>query len=469
MAVPLVLVQLVLAVAAWVRATCRVALILEHTTVLLGVTLHVSLTRERFDASITSPARSSVVIHVSGARTATRIRPGAGGGGRRESAVNSSGQAQGLRAEASILGPRTGSIVCSGGSRKASEREETLIDSGGVGVIPSIATPMTDRAGVSDVVNRIETFVGIANIGSKSSVIALIVDWVGRKIVVNTMKAIVGSARKGCKPSGVSPIVDCTGSTDIIDRVESTAGTTFTGIVPLTIVSNGSGETTQRAEATVDGILNSVIAPTTTGSSHGAERAKTMVDTRTIGTKISILGSVVAHAVGWTRVCKVVEAIETSAIVIIVSAIGAIASILNGIIALVVGYVGASEVGDAVVRPVVVGVTGVQLATRQFSVSFFLLTQAQLQNPACAEHFGASFRPSLGKGRSDVIALQLKGARGSGEGRPMRRSGKCRNGKAIAKKSRKWTGEPGHLMLFGVRRIGALAQIDGSKELKSNA
>ena len=348
MAVPPVLVQLVLAVAARVRATCHVALILEHTTVLLGVTLHVSSTRERFDASVTSPARTAMGIH-----------PGAGGGGRRESAVNSGGQAQSLRAEASHLSPRIGSIVCSGDSRKASEREQTIIDSGGVGIIPGIATPMTDRAGVSDIVKRIGTFVGIANIGSKSSVIALIIDWVGRKTVVNTMKAIVGSARIGCKPSGVAPIVDCAGSTDIIDRVESTVDTTFASIISQTIVSNGSDETTQGAQVTVDGILNSIIGPSMTGSSRGAERAKIIVDTRTMGTKISILGGVVAHPVGWTRVCKVVEAIETSTVVIDdVSAIGAIASILNGVIALVMGYVGASEVGDAVVGPDVVGFIG---------------------------------------------------------------------------------------------------------------
>ena len=47
---------------------------------------------------------------------------------------------------------------------------------------------------------------------------------------------------------------------------------------------------------------------------------------------------------------------------------------------------------------------------------FFLLTQAQLQNPACAEPFWASFRSSLGKGRSDVLALQLKGAKGPEKG-----------------------------------------------------
>ena len=122
MAVPPVLLQLVLAIAASVPAPRDGALIREHTTVLLGVALHVRWPSVRLSAPVAGPARSSAMIHASGARAGLEVYLRAGGGGRRESAVDSRGQAEGLWAKASILRSRIGSLVCSVGRRKASER-----------------------------------------------------------------------------------------------------------------------------------------------------------------------------------------------------------------------------------------------------------------------------------------------------------------------------------------------------------
>lgn len=219
------------------------------------------------------------MIHASGARAGLEVHPRAEGGARWDTAVDSRGQAQGLWAKSSILRSRIGSLVCSVGRRKASEREETLINISSVGIIPtSIATPKTNRAGASDLVRRVKSFVNTADIVSESRVIALVVDCVGSKDVLNTMEAVVDTASIGGKPSGVTLIVDCARSTKVVDGVESPVGTIFTDIIILAVVSNGSGEATQGAQGTVESIMSSVVASAIDWSSGGAERVKTLID-----------------------------------------------------------------------------------------------------------------------------------------------------------------------------------------------
>lgn len=172
----------------------------------------------------------------------------------------------------------------------------------------------------TDVVDRIEPLVDIASVGSRPSIIALITDCAGSKDVVNTTKAIVDIASMVCKSSGVALIVDCACSTDVVDGVESAVGTTFTGIVPLTIISDGNGETTQGAQVTVESIIGSVVASVIdyVGSSGGAERVQNLVDRVTAIP--SILNSVVAMIVVYIRANDVVEGVAGS---IIIDGIGA--------------------------------------------------------------------------------------------------------------------------------------------------
>ena len=143
------------------------------------------------------------------------------------------------------------------------------MDSCGVGIVRGIAASMANRAGGSHPVNTEEHLVDIASIGVKSSVVVLVVDCirsengvdiasvgvnssvavlvvdcVGSENGVDIMEAGVDIASIGCKSSGVSLTVACAGSTNCVDGVEPAMGNTFTGIIPKTIVSNRSGETT---------------------------------------------------------------------------------------------------------------------------------------------------------------------------------------------------------------------------------
>ena len=218
------------------------------------------------------------MIHPSGARAGLEVHLGAGAGGWRETAVDSRGQAQGLWVKASILRSTLGSLVCSVGGRKASEREETLMDINSVGIIPTSSTaPMTDRARGSHLVRRVEPLVDIAEIGSKVRVIALVVDCVGSKNVVNTLESVVDIASIGGKSRLIALIVDCARSTKVVDGVESTVGTIFTDISILGVVSNGSGGATQGAQGTVESIMSSVVASAIDWSSGGAVRVMAFV------------------------------------------------------------------------------------------------------------------------------------------------------------------------------------------------
>lgn len=243
-------------------------------------------------------------------------------------------------------------VVCTSGTSEAIDRQETVMDIGGIGIIPSIAAAMMDCAGIGLVVNRIEPTAEIASIGSNSSVITLTVHCIVSTDVVNSMEAIVDTASVGCTSSGVALIVYWAGSTGIVHGVNSTVLVTFTGIVPLTIVSNGSGESTKGAQVTVESII----------SSGGGER-------------------------------------------ILVDWVTAERCSLNSVVALVVGYIEASEDIEVVAGSISVETEAVQ----NFSF-FFSLTLAQLQNPAC-ELVGASSSPSLRKGVWDLVALQPKGGK----------------------------------------------------------
>ncbi len=143
MAVPPMLLQLIQAIAASVPAPRDLALIREHTTVFLGVALHVRWPPVRLSASVAGPARSSAMIDASGARAGLEVQhPGAEGGARRDTAVDSRGQAQGLWVKSSILRSKIGSLVCSVGRRKAGGREETLMDISSVGsYLPVLPLP----------------------------------------------------------------------------------------------------------------------------------------------------------------------------------------------------------------------------------------------------------------------------------------------------------------------------------------
>ena len=163
------------------------------------------------------------------------------------------------------MGPSTGSIIGRIESSEGIDRQ----DIGRVGIVRGIAAPMANRAGGSHPVNTEEHLVDIASIGVKSSVVVLVVDWIrsekgvdiasiGAKCSVvvlvvdcvrsengvDIMEARVDIPSIGCMSSGVSLTVACACSTNVVGGVEPAIGNTFTGIIPKTIVANGSGETT---------------------------------------------------------------------------------------------------------------------------------------------------------------------------------------------------------------------------------
>lgn len=142
-----------------------------------------------------------------------------------------------------MLGPSTGSIICSVGSSEVIDRQETIMGICCVGIEPGIAAPMAGRAGGSHAVNTEEHMVDISSIEPNISVILLIVDCVRSENGVTIMETHVDIASIGCKSSGACLTADCAVSNDVVDGVEPAIYDMFTAIISKTIIPNRSGET----------------------------------------------------------------------------------------------------------------------------------------------------------------------------------------------------------------------------------
>lgn len=356
-------------------------------------------------------------------------------------------------------------VVCTSGTREAIDRQETVMDIGGTGIIPSIAAAMMDCAGIGLVVNRIEPGAEIASIGSNSSVIALTVHCIVSNDVVNMMEAIVDTASVGCTSSGVALIVYRASSTEIVHGVNSTVLVAFTGMVPLTIVSNGSGESSKGAQVTVESII----------SSGGGERI--LVDWVTA--ERGSLNSVFALVVGYSKASEGIEVVAGS---ITVDGVGTIRSMNRVVRCLVTLFVACSRnskavrraqcrlrtiadvcrawteaVGALVVSSARAGIMGRLHATvvaygndspAQKILAFFFTYPSSAAESCMRELVGGKCESISAEGRLEFGSLAAEGREGSEEGRPMGRLENSRYCKAVAKRSGKWTGEPGHLMLF---------------------
>ena len=113
--------------------------------------------------------------------------------------------------------------------------------------------------------------------------------------VAKTIQAIVYIASIGCKSSILVLTIDCVGSSDVIGGRESVVGSTLSGIVSVTVVSNGSSEITQRTQVIVEGILISVIASTVDRSSDGTKWLNAMAKRIGINANAWYLSSVVSQ------------------------------------------------------------------------------------------------------------------------------------------------------------------------------
>lgn len=347
-------------------------------------------------------------------------------------------------------------VVCTSGTREAIDRQETVMDIGGTGIIPSIAAAMMDCAGIGLVVNRIEPGAEIASIGSNSSVIALTVHCIVSNDVVNMMEAIVDTASVGCTSSGVALIVYRASSTEIVHGVNSTVLVAFTGMVPLTIVSNGSGESSKGAQVTVESII----------SSGGGERI--LVDWVTA--ERGSLNSVFALVVGYSKASEGIEVVAGS---ITVDGVGAIRSMNRVVRCLVTLFVACSRnskavrraqcrlrtiadvcrawteaVGALVVSSARAGIMGRLHAVVAYGndspaqkiLAFFFTYPSSAAESCMRELVGGKCESISAEGRLEFGSLAAEGREGSEEGRPMRRLENSRYCKAVAKKVREMDG-----------------------------
>ncbi|KAF6236710.1 hypothetical protein HO173_005001 [Letharia columbiana] len=163
MAVLLMLVQLVLAIAASVAALRDITLKLEHATMLLGVTCHVSLSCEGFVASSTSPARTTIGSD------------NRAGSGRREGAAHGRCRIGGLSTKASV------------GCAKLVTAIDQPDDGGVVGRVET-GVDVTSRIGAITKLKR-NSSTGALNGGARGSDIADSVT----KVVVAIVPEVTGS------------------------------------------------------------------------------------------------------------------------------------------------------------------------------------------------------------------------------------------------------------------------------------